>query len=129
MFLLRVCVLYQLLSALSPQQRVTCTLLGIDPGRVDLWRLTPPSAFTRQSLQYLTYERFYATLVLHEYLLWEELEILVRVAEGIDKSATTNSRALGTDYAVSRTDRCALCPSLLEVCCSSCPIPLAPSVT
>ncbi len=78
----------QLLSSLSSQHRATAFQIGIDPDRVLLWRHSPPSQVTRASLLYKTHKRFFFTLILNEYLQWEEMETNTRVAEGIDKSDT-----------------------------------------
>jgi hypothetical protein len=121
----------------SPSARVA-ELVGIDAGQVDSWRHNPPSSSsaTASSLQFHTYARFFLTLVLQEYLQWEDMEISTRVAQHIDKSVpTSDSGGLATTpraggaaliyFTISLLFCCFLCAG---VCCSSCRIPPALSV-
>lgn len=73
--------------SLSSVNRLVAKCVGVEIDRLYIWRTQPPSSAVKQQLHYHTAVRFYHALVLHEYLLWEDMqELRCQSRANIDKS-------------------------------------------
>ena len=88
----------EMLESLSELNQRVASVVGVDANVVRCWANSPPSSSVKQSLAYHTAQRFFYTLVLHEYLQCEDMELIelsVTVDKGVLQQLSESARSFG----------------------------------